>query len=1159
MSDEQLMESEFERNLCTELSEREWLYENEGKPTGWDIGLAMVPADVLHWLATQYPDEYEKAVPADLVDEHKTAAERKLLQHITKELAKQTKMDATTGHPVGGLLGVLRKGFTYAQVGRPAAKFGRMMAFPPANPNLVEVVEAADSVRLRVLRQVRFDTATNETIDVVLTANGLPVVTMELKTDNTQTVNHAIRQYKEDRRPGKNRALLAPGRALVHFAVSNDLVYMTTKLDGEDTVFLPFNQGSEGHEGNPPSGTGSSSNYLWREILTRPTFMRILKDFALFEPSKSGKKDGRLVFPRFHQLRAVERVVADIEANGTGKRYLIWHSAGSGKTKTIAWLSHRLIRHMSSDSKSTFDSVIVVTDRNVLDENIRHDMNLVQSSKGLVVSIGEKTGAKSPQLKKALVEGDHIITCTLQTFPEVMKLIEDTTELRGRRWAVVADEAHSSQSGSAAKKLKELLVDVDLDPDDDDISADELLLAKDSAIAASSNITFVALTATPKPKTLRLFGTERDGRWEAFDTYTMAQAIEEGFILDVLTNYSTYDMFLRVKNTLEGKTEIRVDTGEAVTNIVRFARLHPTAIAQKVHVVIEHFRRNVMETLSGEARAMVVTSSRIEALSWSKKMNAYLAEQGYTDMNTLVAFSGSLTDDTGESVTEVSLNNRSDVARAFREEDESRVLIVANKFQTGFDEPRLMAMYVDKKLTGVATVQTLSRLNRTYPGKTAPMVVDFRNSPASIQKDFKLYYSDAHVEGDVDPNALYTLGERLDTAGMYSHDEMDAVANAFLSDSGGEAIAATLAPIKNRWNGQMRQAVLSKDKAKRNELEHFRADVISYRNAWQFLSQIVDYQDADLARRAILATLLARNLRTDGEDYDDSYLEGVQLSGVKLVPSAIGEDHSLSEGSSEGIKLPTFDGEHEGGEAISQRGPLDEAIDKVNEMFQAKGVDVSPESVSGFITTFWGFLDANEEAVAMAKNNTAAQLKASEGFSGAVGLAVLKTVSEAQEIQSYLTDPAFLEAITDIAADALHTRYRRAQKPGTVVIDLAEDARTARKALGALAFLEDGWLDGEAGQAISTQVINRSVEVIDAMTNLGNVTKSVFPTEEGGVRFYWPDAVNQLSIEVETSGALYVHTADVAAGSYQDAVVPGGADLSDRLAAWLVENDADDE
>ncbi|MGC4855085.1 type I restriction endonuclease subunit R [Micromonospora sp. DT4] len=1026
MSHAQLMEREFEENLCSELTERGWLYEDDGKPTGWDVGLAMVPADVLHWLNTQYPDEYEKAVPGNLVGEQKTDAERRLLEHITKELSKTTRMDPTTGHPVGGLLGVLRKGFSYAQIGRPAAKFGPIMAFPPANPNLIEVVEAADSVRLRILRQVRFDTKTNESIDVVLLANGLPVVTLEVKTDNTQTVNHAIRQYKEDRKPGRGRPLLAPGRALVHFAVSNDMVYMTTKLQGGDTVFLPFNQGNDGHEGNPPSATGSSTNYLWREILARPTFMRILKDFALFEPGKPGKKDeGRLVFPRFHQLRAVERVVADIEANGTGKRYLIWHSAGSGKTKTIAWLSHRLIRHMSADSKSTFDSVIVVTDRTALDENIRDDMHLVQSSKGLVVAVGEKSGAKSPQLKKALLDGDHIITCTLQTFPEVMKLIEDTQELRGRHWAVIADEAHSSQSGSTSRQLKELLADVELDAGEDDIGADDLLMAKDSAIAASSNITFIALTATPKAKTLRLFGTERDGRWEAFDTYTMAQAIEEGFILDVLSNYSTYDMFLRVKSILEGgelESEVQVNTGEAVSSIVRYARLHPTAIAQKVRVVVEHFRRNVMHMLGGEARAMVITNSRMEALSWSRKMDAYIAEKGYS-LHTLTAFSGSLTDENEEIVTEVSLNGVSDVGRAFREQGVYRVLIVANKFQTGFDEPRLMAMYVDKKLSGVATVQTLSRLNRICPGKTAPMVVDFRNTPASVQEDFKLYYADAHVDGDVDPNALITVGERLDTAGLYTHEEMNAVADAFLNDAGGEAIAKALSPIKNRWSGQWRQAVLAKDKAQKEHLESFRADVLAYRNAWQFLSQIVDYQDPELHRRAILATLLVRNLHIDSDDRDDSFLDGVQLSGVKLVPSAIEEDHSLSEGDGEGIRLPNFDGEHRGG-AAPKRGPLGEAIDKVNEMFKAKGVDVSPESVSGFITTFWGFLDANEEAVAMAKNNTVAQLKASDGFSGAVGLAVLKTVNEANEIQSYMTDPAFIGQITDIAADALHAQHR---------------------------------------------------------------------------------------------------------------------------------------
>lgn len=1027
MSHAQILEYEFESSICSELGERGWLYQDDGDTdaAGWDEGLALVPGDVLHWLATQYPDEYEKAIPADLTGRPRDTAERALLTHLTKELGKTSRIDTTTGKTVGGLLGVLRTGFSYAQVGRPAAKFGPMIVFPPARPELIDVSEASDAVRLRVMRQVRFDITTNETIDVVLCANGIPVATMELKTDNTQSVNHAVGQYKNDRKPGPKRPLLAPGRALVHFAVSNDLVFMTTKLAGENTVFLPFNQGNNGHEGNPPSTTGSSSNYLWRDILSRPSFMRILKDYALFEPGRGTKKnDGRLVFPRFHQLRAVERIINDIETKGPGGRYLVWHSAGSGKTKTIAWLSHRLIRHVDSEAHSTFDSVIVVTDRTVLDENIRGDMGLVQSSKGLVVTVGEKSGAKSPQLKKALIEGDHIITCTLQTFPEVMKLIEDTSELRGRNWAVVADEAHSSQSGSSARGLKALLADIDVE-DPENVSADELLAAKDSAIAASSNITFIALTATPKAKTLRLFGEQdEDGNWRAFDTYTMAQAIEEGFILDVLTNYSTYDMFLRVKNELENsEEETLVDTGHAVTAIVQFARLHPTAIAQKVRVVVEHFHRNVKPLLTGSARAMVVTSSRIEAYRWFEAMNAYIDKAGYSDIRPLVAFSGSLESDDGEIVTEASLNGRNDTARAFREED-YKILIVANKFQTGFDEPRLMAMYVDKKLSGIAAVQTLSRLNRTYPGKTAPMVVDFQNTPASIQDDFKMYYSDARVVGEVDPNSLITIAERLDTAGIYTMQEMAAVADAYLSDAGGEAIAKALGPIKGRWQSEWNHARRIKDNELKDSLRSFRADTISYRNAWQFLSQIVDYQDPDLHKRAILATLLSRNLHMEGNQYDDSYLEAVQLSGVQLVPSAINEDHSLSEGSDEAMGLPGFDGEYRGSQTPA-KGPLTEVIERVNEMFRVRNIDVAEGSVAGFISTFWGFLGEDEAAQAMAKNNSPSQLKASADFSHAVGIAMLRTCQENQEIQSYMQDQSFLQNIVEITADALQAQHSR--------------------------------------------------------------------------------------------------------------------------------------
>ncbi|MGO2424333.1 MAG: type I restriction enzyme subunit R domain-containing protein, partial [Brevibacterium aurantiacum] len=790
----------------------------------------------------------------------------------------------------------------------------------------------------------------------------------------------------------------------------------------------PFNKGDDGHAGNPASETGSATDYLWREILARPTFLRILKNFALFEPNRAKKGDGRLIFPRFHQLRAVERVVADVEQQGPGGRYLIWHSAGSGKTKTIAWLSHRLIRHVNADARSTFDSVIVVTDRTVLDENVRDDMNLVQSSAGLVVNIGDASGAKSAQVKEALLEGNHIITCTLQTFPHVMKLIENTNELHGRRWAVVADEAHSSQSGSTARALKGLLVDVDLGQDEE-ISADDLLAATDSAIAASSNITFVALTATPKAKTLRLFGTKAEGedRWDAFDTYTMAQAIEERFILDVLTNYSTYDMFLRVKNTLEiDGEEFDVETGRAVKDIVRFARLHPTAIAQKVQVVVEHFRRNVAHMLGGQARAMVVTSGRKEAVLWSEKMNAYIADKGYVGLETLVAFSGQVKNDAGEEVTEVSMNAVSDVARAFREEDEYKVLIVANKFQTGFDEPRLMAMYVDKVLTDITTVQTLSRLNRIYPGKSAPMVVDFVNTPEGIQKDFARYYTDAHVEGEVDANALYELADRLDAVGIYTEAQMRAVAQAYMDSAGGEAIQKTLGPIKAAWTSGLQHARLTKDKVRFEELKQFRSDAISYRNAWQFLSQIVDYEDEDLRLRAVLMTLLARNLHLTPEEYDSSYMDGVQLGGVKLVPEKVNADYGLNpsvEGAA--IELPTFTTEP-GGIGSKPRGPLDEVIEMVNDLFSEKGIDADPGSISGFITAYWGFLNEDDEAVAMAKRNNVEQLKGSTKFSDASDYAMLRAFQNTDEIKKALADPEMLAHLLAITAEKMHAEHHPA-------------------------------------------------------------------------------------------------------------------------------------
>lgn len=1010
-------ESNLEDTICSALAQRGWVYDEGAKDTGWDKRLALYPADVLSWLKTQYPDEYDKAVPADATEPSRQVAERKLLEFIAKRLESKTKKGPQSGRTLGGLLGTLREGFKYAQVGARSASFGPMVAFAPANPLLTGVQEQADRNVLRVIRQVHFDPKSNETIDLVLTVNGIPVVTMELKTDSTQSVAAARRQYREDRVPSPSRPLLLPGRALVHFAVSNAEVYMTTVLRGADTYFLPFNRGVDGGAGNPPVPGKSETSYLWEEVLERKMFLRVLRDFAVWEPDakpKRGTPGGKLIFPRYHQLRAVERVTRDVSQRGPGGRYLIEHSAGSGKTKTIAWLAHRLIRHVGTDGEKTFDSIIVITDRTALDTNIRQDMQMMDASLGLVVSVGETSGAKSPQLRKAIEDGDHIITCTLQTFPHVLKLLDESDELSGRQWCVIADEAHSSQTGSSASALRELLTDIELD-EDEEYTADDLLELRQEAIAVAANMTFVALTATPKGKTLRLFGTETsDGHFVAFDTYPMGQAIQEGFILDVLGNYSTYQMWAEVRDEL-GRTE-EVDQAAAVTDMVRFVRLHPTSIAQKVEVVVEHFRRNVANHLGGKARAMVVTSSRKAAVRWSREMNAYIEQKGY-DFRSLVAFSDAVRlEEEPEPVTEVSMNGVSDVERAFKDDDlDYRVIIVANKFQTGFNEPRLCAMYVDKQLSGVTTVQTLSRLNRIFPGKPTPMVVDFVNDPELIVKDFKRYYAGAAIDTDIDPNALHTLGDELDTAGFYTPEEMEKVAPAYIDGADAEALRGAAGTIIRRWKNKRDSGKEGFEVAR-----DFRSNAEKYRHAYEFLSQIVVYADAEVSKRAMLAAVMERNLHlSEYDDEDEDFLTGITLSGVAITQDQIEVDRSLTDGGDEALKAPSFDVTL-GEDSTPLRAAFDEVVEKVNDIFAMAGVDVSSGETSRMIVAAWGTLSERPEARKLGRTNTKEQLKRSKKFQNEATRAIFSGIEERKQRDALLSsDRDVLNSVVAGLADLM--------------------------------------------------------------------------------------------------------------------------------------------
>ncbi|WP_304348467.1 type I restriction endonuclease subunit R [Corynebacterium frankenforstense] len=994
----------FESSIVNDLVAAGWLHDPalDRSKDGWDVERALHRGDVLAWLASQFPEELEKAVPATLEGTVRDAATGKLLDRLSKLLERKPTLTARTKQVRGGLLGVLRNGFTCNMRGRPKADFKRMVQFFPENPLYTEITERAQQNRLRVMRQVRFDTTSNDTLDLVLLVNGIPVVTMELKTDNTQTVQDAIKQYRRDRKPGSNRTLLAPGRALVHFAVSNQQVFMTTVLAGEKTVFLPFNRGTaDHHAGNPANSDGSDTAYLWKQVFQPELFLRILRDYALWEPARKGNA-GRLIFPRYHQLRATERVMNDMVARGAGGRYLIQHSAGSGKTKTIAWLAHRANRAFAADGSLLFNSVIVVTDRTALDDNIKEGLDLLRASEGMVVAVDNELGSKSKKLEKALTEGGHIISCTIQTFPALARLMDTRPDLAGRTYCVIIDEAHSSQHGEAAKKLRETLVDVDLDAiDDEDLSADDMLLAVDSAVANSANLSFVALTATPKAKTLAAYGLPdpddpaNPDKRVPFDVYSMSQAIEEGFILDVLANYSTYAMFARIRDEL-GRTEV-VDESEAVSDMVRFVRLHPTSIAQKVQIVVEHFRRNVMHELDGTAKAMVVTANRRAALTWSLEMNKYITDRGYDDMSTLVAFSGSLDLD-GEQVTEYSLNGVKDTATHFRENEQSKVLIVANKFQTGFDEPRLCAMYVDRKLSGVMAVQTLSRLNRTFPGKPDPMVVDFINSPEAIVAAFEPYYREAGIDADIPADALDDLGEELDAAEFYTANELDALAEAFVDKAPAERLQALISPIRLRWNAHMRDARMHHDKDAYADGKAFRTNCAKYANAWEFLSQIVDYQDPELHKRAIVAGLLEKNLHLDRQDDDEDFTTGLDLVGVVVEPTTVEEDLELGTGEIDGaLELPGFDGR-----PVAENSPVktafDEAVDKVNEILAQAGVEVSDEAKQSPLRAMYGQLVIDPLLQDMAAENDTDQLAASQAFRQKGTSALLSAARESEDV-----------------------------------------------------------------------------------------------------------------------------------------------------------------
>jgi type I restriction enzyme R subunit len=876
----------FEDGICTHLGASGWLYE-PGAAERYDRTRALFPDDLVAWIKETQPKAWEALEAA-----HGPAATNFLADRLRASLDQQ------------GTLVVLRHGFDVMGLKQTV----KACEFKPAFGVNAELLARYQANRLRVVRQVRYSLHGEQSLDLVLFLNGIPVATAELKSDYTQEVQDAINQYRFDRPPraaGKNvpEPLLSfPGGALVHFAVSNSEVHMSTRLAGPDSAFLPFNQGNDGAAGNPPNPNGAPTTYLWERVWQREGWLEVLGRYII--PIRNAKKQlSRWIFPRFHQLVATRKLVAAVLAEGAGGRYLIQHSAGSGKTNSIAWTAHFLADLHDGADKKVFDTVIVVSDRTVLDTQLQEAIESFERTKGVVAVIRNDNGSKSGALAQALSDGKKIVVCTIQTFPFALEAVRELSATKGKRFVVIADEAHSSQTGGAAAKLKMLLNAEEQQALEDggEVSIEDLLAAQMAGRASQDKgVTYVAFTATPKAKTLELFGTRpdptkpagKDNRPEAFDTYSMRQAIEEGFILDVLKNYTSYQLAFRLTENGRDIPDAEVDASEARKGIMGWVRLHPVNIAARVQIVVEHFRQNVAHLLGGKAKAMVVTASRKEAVRWMLAMRDYIQKKGYP-IGLLVAFSGDVKDaesgpdDFNETNMNPGLKGR-DIRETFNTPEFS-ILLVANKFQTGFDQPLLCAMYVDRKLGGIQAVQTLSRLNRAHPGKDTTYVVDFVNEAPKVLEAFRQYFTTAELADVSDPNVVLDLRNKLDAAGCYDQFEVDRVAAVAVNPKSTQTnLDAAIGPVSNRLLVRFKQARQAAQAEPEGTKAHqdakdaqealllFKRDLQSYVRVYEFLGQMFNYGNTAYERLYLFAKMLLPLL-----DYGRER-DGVDLSALRL-------------------------------------------------------------------------------------------------------------------------------------------------------------------------------------------------------------------------------------------------------------------------------------
>ena len=826
---------------------------------------------------------------------------------------------------LNGLISVLRHGFKHNGI-----KF-RVCYFKPESSLNQTAAALYAKNHVACYRQWHYSADNNRSVDIVLVLNGIPVFAFELKNQYTgQTVDNAKTQWIYDRDP-REICFQFNKRILGYFAVDHLEVWLTTKLAGKDTYFLPFNQGSngagrDGGKGNPPNPNGYPTAYLWEQVFQKDSMIDILQKFIHLQ-------DGRLIFPRYHQLDVVRKLITHVSKNGAGHNYLIQHSAGSGKSNSIAWTAYRLASLHDKNNNAIFSSVIVVTDRTVLDAQLQETISGFDHTLGTVETIGENKNSRD--LRDAINNGARIIVTTLQKFPVIYQEVDST---KGKNFAVIVDEAHSSQTGTSALKLKAALANTEdalreyaeiegkaeVDPTDK-------LIKEMINHGKHKNLSFFAFTATPKATTLEIFGTKNaDGSFRPFHIYSMRQAIEEGFILDVLQNYMTYDTCFKIAKTIKENPD--VPSSRAAKVIRKFEELHPYNISQKTQIIVETFLETTRHKIGGLGKMMVVTSSRLAAVKYYHECKRYIAEKGY-DIGVLVAFSGSVNDG-GAEYTESKLNVRKDGSHIGESQTKAEfhenfnILIVAEKYQTGFDEPLLHTMIVDKKLRGVKAVQTLSRLNRTCAGKIDTFILDFINTQEDIKEAFQPFYQETVLEGEINTDLLYQVQKNLRGYCVYSDDDINFFAAEYFGKSNMGRMTSILKPVADRYNNLNSDA--------RYQFRRLCRNIVKW---YGYIAQVVRMFDKDLHKEYIFLSYLLGLIPPEQAQMID--LENkLQLEYYKLQKTFEGA-----------IALKKESGVYTPAATKSEAKPeeeklLDEVIKKINEQYKGNFTEADKVLVS---------------------------------------------------------------------------------------------------------------------------------------------------------------------------------------------------------------------